>query len=410
MCTRLPHVTCLSRGGLSAGNVRVVIELRVLGEMNSVSEHQITNKGPLHKGEGSIAEPGWAYQPLLTYDKSQVKAPKWRLKEWDYYLINDDEYAVALTLGDLGYMGLLSASFIDFKAAQFVTTSELIPFPMGKFNLPTTASEGVSEFSNKRLSFRYEVSGGTRHVRVHFDRFDGREPFDVEATLDEEPRDTMVIATPWEEDPLAFYYNQKILAMRAQGSFKKGRLIHGFSPDNSFGLLDWGRGVWTRDNHWFWGCAQGWQTGVAMKEVPENDVTAPVIDSLSEQWHRVGLNLGYGFGDTSAASENMLFVDGKGYKFGVVTFDIPKKAEFDTAKKTADRYELLEPWPIRDEAGLIDLVFTPLLDRVDYQNFAIIVSDQHQVFGEFSGTVTLDGKPFILDKLKGSAEVIHNKY
>ncbi|MEG1181602.1 MAG: DUF2804 family protein, partial [Oscillospiraceae bacterium] len=45
------------------------------------------------------------------------------------------------------------------------------------------------------------------------------------------------------------------------------------------------------------------------------DADEPVL------WHRVGLNLGYGFGDTSAATENMFFLDGKGYKFGVVDFD-----------------------------------------------------------------------------------------
>ncbi|MEF9925616.1 MAG: DUF2804 domain-containing protein [Raoultibacter sp.] len=360
-------------------------------------QHHITCEGPLHNDKGALDQPGWANQLLLTYDKARVKAPKWRLKEWDYYLINDDDYAVALTLGDLGYMGLLSASLIDFKAATFITTSEIVPLPLGKFALPTTTAQGVSEFRNKRVHFRYEVEEGLRHIKVHFARFNGRVALDVEATLDEQPRDSMVIATPWAQDPHAFYYNQKILAMRAQGSFHTGQLLHGFSPDNSFGLLDWGRGVWTRDNHWFWACAQGWQEGTP--DAGEEDAG-----------HRVGLNLGYGFGDTSAASENMFFVDGHAYKFGVVSFEIPQTDAFATAKKTADRYHLLQPWPIHDEEGLIDLVFTPLLDRCDYQNVGLVLSDQHQVFGEFSGTIILEGKPFTLKNLKGSAEVIHNKY
>ena len=83
-----------------------------------------------------------------------------------------------------------------------------------------------------------------------FAGFDGGDDLTFEAVLDEEPRDSMVISTPWAEDPLAFYYNQKIVAMQARGSFKKGLLVHGFCPESSFGLLDWGRGVWTRDNTW----------------------------------------------------------------------------------------------------------------------------------------------------------------
>ena len=58
--------------------------------------------------------------------------------------------------------------------------------------------------------------------------------------------------------------------------------VHEFDPAEALGLLDWGRGVWTYDNVWYWAAAQGHQAG-----------------------HVVGLNLGYGFGDTTAASENM---------------------------------------------------------------------------------------------------------
>jgi len=56
--------------------------------------------------------------------------------------------------------------------------------------------------------------------------------------LNDEPRDSMVIATPWAEDPTAFYYNQKIVAMRAMGSFSVGDLRHTFNSQSAFGLLD----------------------------------------------------------------------------------------------------------------------------------------------------------------------------
>ena len=184
--------------------------------------------------------------------------------------------------------------------------------------------------------------------------------------------------------------------MRARGSFKKGRLVHGFNPDNSFGLLDWGRGVWTRDNTWYWAVAQGWQ--------------GP-FDEEGRGTVRFGLNLGYGFGDTSAASENMLFVDGVAHKLHRVDFGIPEKPDAAQATKTVDRYELMQPWHMTDDEGRLDLTFTPILDRVDWMDYKVIRSDQHQVFGRFDGTVTLDGhRPFAVSNLVGSAEVIHNVY
>ena len=353
---------------------------------NSRGETIIEKSGPLHKGDGSLACPGYAFSPLLEYRRRRIKASKWRIKEWDYYLINDDDYAVALTLGDMGYLGLISISLIDLVNKTYKTTSTISPFPFGRFHMPETSEKGVSQFENGRVSMRFEVENDSRRLRATFKKFDGNEDFSFDAILSEIPHDSMVIATPWKEDKLAFYYNQKIVAMRARGSFRKGKLVHGFNYDNSFGLLDWGRGVWTRNNTWFWACAQGWQDNKCF-----------------------GLNLGYGFGDTSAASENMVFIDGQATKLGRVGFGIPIKNK--DAAKIADRYDLALPWHVTDDENRLDLVFTPVLDRIDYMDYKLVFSDQHQVFGTFDGHVVLDdGSVFDVRALKGSAEVIHNVY
>ena len=39
---------------------------------------------------GSLAQRGWATEPLLAYDRTAIKASPLRIKEWDYYLVNDD--------------------------------------------------------------------------------------------------------------------------------------------------------------------------------------------------------------------------------------------------------------------------------------------------------------------------------
>ena len=174
--------------------------------------------------------------------------------------------------------------------------------------------------------------------------------------------------------------------MRAVGSFDLGELHHDFVEENSFGLLDWGRGVWTRDNTWYWGVAQGMQDG-----------------------HVFAFNLGYGFGDTSAASENMLFVDGIAHKLGRVDFGIPVRDL--SAKLGKDRYDLMSPWHMTDDANRLDLTFTPDIDRVDFIDLKLVRSDQHQVFGLLNGHVVLDdGSKLEISALRGSAEVIHNVY
>ncbi len=195
-------------------------------------ETKIDQPGPLHNADGTFACPGYATSLLLEYHRKNVKASAWRIKEWDYYLVNDDEYAVALTLSDMGYAGLVSVSLIDFAQAAYKTTSAITPFPFGRFHLPESSASGVSSFENSRVALSFEAADGQRRLRATFRRFDGDEDLTFEALLDEEPRDTMVIATPWAEDELAFYYNQKIVAMQVRGSFKKGTLVHGFRPEN----------------------------------------------------------------------------------------------------------------------------------------------------------------------------------
>lgn len=352
--------------------------------------------GPLLNEAGRLAQAGWATQLVRSYNRQQVGASKWRIKEWDYYLVHDDEYGIALTLSDLGFIGLISASLLDFRTNEYITKSQLHPLPLGKFGLPSDSIAGVSEFRNKNVDFRFEVAEGQRrHLVARFGDFKDGLPLEIDVTLSDRPADTMVIATPWQEDPKAFYYNQKIVGFSADGHFTLGNLHHRFAPLGSgasalagpaFGLLDWGRGVWTHDNTWHWSAAQGLQNG-----------------------HVFGFNLGYGFGDTSAASENMFFVDGRAHKLGRVDFGVPERNK--TAFKLGERYDLLKPWHFTDNEGRLDLTFTPLFDRADWTDVKLVLTDQHQVFGHFDGWVKGEaGETFPVKDLLGFAEVVHNKY
>ena len=83
-----------------------------------MSDHLIVGSGPLLDEQGRLREPGYALTPPFEYSHDRIAAPRWRIKDWDYYLVNDDRYAVALTFSDLGYIGLVSAAVIDFDAGS----------------------------------------------------------------------------------------------------------------------------------------------------------------------------------------------------------------------------------------------------------------------------------------------------
>ena len=190
-----------------------------------MSEHRITGTGRLLDEEGRLREPGWATRPPFAYDHADIQAPPWRIKDWDYYLINDERYAAALTFSDLGYLGLVSASVLDFSVRAFKTTSETVPLPLGSMGLPASSDAGDICWENARCRVEWRHVGDARRLSFAMRDFDDGEDLEMEALLDQQPRDSMAICTPWDEDPHAFYYNRKIVGMRAWGGFRRGAFL-----------------------------------------------------------------------------------------------------------------------------------------------------------------------------------------
>ena len=337
--------------------------------------HEVTDAGPLLNGSGELREPGWSRSLVQRYSRSMIKAPKFRIKEWDYYLVVNDSFAAAFTISDDGYVGLQSVSLLVFGQHPWEHTETVLnAFPMGKLHLPEDSSSGVTEYRDKRLQMRFEAKDRKRHITCHFENFMDGKALDADIVLDQPPMDTMVIATPWPKKR-RFYYNQKINCMRASGEVRFDGKAYRFDPGADFGTLDWGRGVWTYDNTWFWGSGNA-------------DVDG----------HAFGWNIGYGFGDTGAASENILFWDGKAHKLDDVVFHIPESGYMDT-------------WTFSSSDGRFEMTFEPVLDRAACLDFKVIVSDQHQVFGRMSGKAVLDdGSRIAVRDVMCFAEKVHNKY
>ena len=337
--------------------------------------HEVTTVQPLLDGQGELREPGWSRSLVQKYNRADIRAPKFRIKEWDYYLVTAKDFAAAFTISDDGYIGLQSVSLLWLGEDPWEHTETVLnPFPMGKLRLPGDSSYGTTKFSDKRLQMSFEAKYQTRHIKCHFENFMDGKPLDAEIVLEQPPMDTMVIATPWPEKH-AFYYNQKINCMRASGWVRFDGKKYEFDPKTDFGTLDWGRGVWTYDNTWFWGSGNA------------------DVDGNSFGW-----NIGYGFGDTSAASENILFWNGTAHKLDDITFNIPESGYMDT-------------WTFTSSDGRFEMTFEPVLDRAACIDFKVIVSDQHQVFGKMSGKAILDdGTEVDIKDVMCFAEKVHNKY
>ena len=286
---------------------------------------------------------------------------------------------MALTIADNGYMGLDSISLLHFDEKWERTKSPMRVFPMGRTGLPETSAAGDTVITGNGYGIAFRHVGDSRVLTFRMGDFLDGQPIEGRLTLTEEPEESMVIATPFDK-PGHFYYNQKINCMRAECWITLGKRRIELTPDRFFGVLDWGRGVWTYHNTWYWGSASGELDGVPF-----------------------GWNIGYGFGNTAAASENVLFYDGRIHKLGTVEFHIPKDEK--------GRNAYLNVWNFTSDDNRFYMDFTPVLDRSALTSAIIIKSDQHQVFGRFTGRVTLDdGTVLPVRDFFGFAEKVENKW
>lgn len=345
-------------------------------------EHEVTKRQKLLTKEGLIGEPGWARSEVWEYNRDCIKAPWYRKKEWDYYLFCTNDFGVAFTISDLGYIGLLSASFLDFNEKGERTDSEIEVLTLNKkYGLGASTEDAGADCHTKRLDMSFGKVENGRTISMEFRNF-GKQgiTFSAELEIKEPSMEAVYIATPWKEKATAFYYNCKMNCLEATGVVKYGEKTYNIEPGTCFGVLDWGRGVWTYDNTWFWGTGSG---------MVGNEL--------------FGFNLGYGFSDRSSASENAFYYKGKVHKLENVEFRIP------TDENGKRNY--LKTWDVVSEDGRLLSKFEPILDRSNCMDFKVIISDQHQVFGRLSGTIKMDdGETVEFEDFICALEVVRNKY
>ena len=320
-----------------------------------------------------MSDKGYAVRSVKQYDCLKVAASAYRIKSGITTSTTTSATPSLTSRTTATWASIQSAGSILRRKAAHRVQDRLVP--RGK--AAPDADNGMVRVQGRNYELRFEVTLLNRYLTGHEKLFRrGRHQFDI--TLDKRR------GTPWSSRrrfpkiPRPFTTIAKPTHARQRPVLADGKEIT-FEPATAMGVLDWGRGVWTYDNTWYWSSASGRHEGVPF-----------------------GFNLGYGFGETSAATENMLFYDDKAHKLGRVTFDIPQKDGQD---------DFLSTWTIRDDAGRLNLVFEPILDRAANMNYWLLASIQHQVFGRFSGKAVLDdGTELAIRDLIGFAEKVRNKW
>ena len=330
--------------------------------------------GPLLQRDGRLAQVGWARQPLLDCNLEAARfyalrpLQHFRVKRWDYYAVFTPRRFFSATIADLGYAGNIFVYTLDFETGDLHEEGLVIPLGKG-ITLSRNSDEGNSHYEDKRVKLDFSLLPGKRHLSVSWPDFHDGRGIQAEIDLSTPPGyESMNIVIPIGEK--RFYYNRKINCLPASGSLRYGDLREELKLNESLGSLDWGRGVWEYQSFWNWASASGF--------LPDG--------------RTLGLNLGMGFGDLSAATENAFILDNRIHKLDQVKFDYISG-------------DYMQPWRFSDNQGRLDLTFTPFKDRLAQTNLGIVTSEVHQMFGRYNGQVTTkEGKVIPVNDLIGFAE------
>lgn len=345
----------------------------------SETQHEIHEATPLLDAQGNLIQVGWARQPLLDCNLEAARfytlrpLQHFRIKRWDYYGITTPTHFFSFTLADLGYAGQVFAYGVDLTSGEYHEDTLTLPFARG-ISLPRNSTGGRSDFDNGKVRMTFETEPEGRRLAVHWPGFAGQ-GLSAEVALALPPEhESLVIVIPIAGK--RFYYNRKVNCIPASGQIEYLGQRFELHPTESLGNLDWGRGVWEYKSFWVWASASGF-----------------LADG-----RRVGLNMGFGFGDTSAATENALILEGRIHKLGQVDF-------------TYDPGNFMQPWRMISPDGRLDIEFVPSLERVAATNLGLIASEVHQMFGRYHGKVQADdGEVLRLEGVAGFAEEHHARW
>lgn len=341
-----------------------------------MTQTRIQTPGPLLAPDGHLNAVGWSPHPLLDCNLERVRSYPLplrplqflRVKRWDYYAFFTPRRFFSATIAHLGYAGNVFVYTLDWETGELHEEGLVIPLGRG-VQLPRNSTEGESRFEDGRVRLTFRAETGFRRVQVEWPSFHNGRGIRADIRLDCPPdHESITIVIPIGRR--RFYYNRKINGMPATGWLRYGDKEEELRPDQALGSLDWGRGVWEYSSFWNWASASGF--------LPDG--------------RRFGLNLGCGFGDLSAATENALILEGRVHKLGAVRFDY----------RSGD---YMHPWHFTDDEGRLDLTLVPFKERVARTNLGIIFSEVHQMFGRYQGrVVTDDGEVISIQGMVGFAE------
>jgi hypothetical protein len=300
---------------------------------------------------GAVA---WSRKPLHI---ANMRGNWPRKKKWNHWVITSDTFSFCASLSNIDYIGLAHAYFLDFATGELIEHTVVLPLGLG-CRLPERL-EQEAYFKNRKIMMRFKYNLDGLSITVESRQFGGEKlSADIQVHIPAE-HESVNVAIPFGRGK--YRYTSKQTALPASGAIRIGNREYQCNPDNTFASLDYNRSIFDYRTNWNWANAAGRRNG-----------------------NSIGLNFGSRWRNATTLTQN-------GICFNGIIHKISEDILF-----TYNSKDYMEPWIFKTEkSNRVNLTLTPFYEKLICEDFAIIKTHVHQVYGTFSGTIELDDKTTI---------------
>jgi hypothetical protein len=338
---------------------------------------EIKSPGPLVRPDRT-ALCSWSRRPYLDVNLEDARFysvpyfQRFRMKKWDMYHIETPEHYLSFIISWIGY-GAFCSAYVYERGSRRGSEGTSIKSSQPETPLMRDSTQGISEFKDGKVRASFEVRGERRKIKLDWPGFAQSGLFaDIDLVL---PAADEIICATHLTSPRRMHYDVKINCMPASGMLGLAGKKFKLDPQNSFGMLDFGRGYFPPKLFWYWAVASG----------------------VDRRGKRYGFNLGHG-NSPQQTNENAVFYDGRVHKINEVAVCVPQD-------------DLMKDWTVRSNDRRVDLIFSP--QSVRYSNLKIgsLHSIGNPALGLFNGSLVLDnGETIEVKDLFGLCEWFDQKW
>ena len=289
-----------------------------------------------------------------------------KIHKFNFFGIISEQRIIGLAVVDLSYLGNAFIYLYDRKNKKIYEHNYKSPFSKGVTFTDYTGKGKISYINGKtKFIVNQQIEKNIREVAVNL------QGLKLEFTMEDNYQKFQPLSICARNSYSGWTYTQK----KVGSEITEGRLeFNGETYDlkGAKTVFDWTNGYLRRDTYWLWAAATG---------------------TIGDD--KLGFNFSNGVNETSF-TENGIWVNGKLIPVNGINI-------------IYNRFNPNTRWKVFTQDKKVDLTFTPQGARRERINAMIIKSNFYQFFGEYEGTIEIDGKKSDV-KATGFAEKHYAKW